>query len=367
MRVGVIGLGQAGGRIADLLAYYHKWGIHGRIAPFAMAVNTAKSDLMGLKTIPQKDRILVGQTEARGHGVGTLRDAGAQMMQSGMPAIVHTVAGKMTEHIDSFLVLAGLGGGTGSGGAPVLVKALKELYDHPVYVMGILPGDDDGRLMARNALECVDDLSPIADGILFFDNNLWKREGMTLAQAFNEMNHSLVQPLPSLFGAGEATNGRVGVKVVDAADIMNSWNGMSVLGFSEIKARTMKDKLFFFKKRDSIGELNPTLRCYTVIKSAVAAGMSCRCVLKEAGRGLLMISGPKSQINVEGFFQAKSWLEQEIDSYEIRGGDYPISAIDELRGIVLLSGFTDLPRLQELRTRVNGNGHSPKENGNGQD
>jgi cell division GTPase FtsZ len=363
MRVGVIGLGQAGGRIADLLAYYHKWGIHGSIAPFSLAVNTAKSDLMGLKNIPQRDRILVGQTEARGHGVGTVREMGAEMMKSGLPTVVHAIVGKMTEHIDGFLIMAGLGGGTGSGSAPIMAKALKELYDVPVYVLGVLPSDDDGKLMARNALECIDELTPIVDGILFFDNDLWKREGMTLARAFNEMNHSLVQPLPSLFGAGEAVNGRVGVKVVDAADIMNSWKGFSVLGFSEIKARTFKDKLFFFKKRDSIGELSPTLRCYTVIKSAVAAGLTCRCVLKDAGRGLLLISGPKSQINVEGFFQAKSWLEKEIDSYEIRGGDYPVNMIDELRGIVLLSGFSDLPRLQELRARTNG--LQSKEDGNG--
>jgi cell division GTPase FtsZ len=364
MKVGVIGLGQAGGRVADLLTHYHKWGIHGKIAPFSLAVNTAKSDLMGLKTIPQRDRILVGQTEAKGHGVGTIREMGAQMTKSGLPAVVHAVVGKMTEHIDGFLIMAGLGGGTGSGGAPVLAKALKELYDEPVYVLGILPSDDEGKLMARNALECIQELTPIADGILFFDNDLWKREGMTLAQAFNEMNHSLVQPLPSLFGAGEAANGRVGVKVVDAADIMNSWKGFSVLGYSEIRARTLKDKLLFFKKRDSIAELNPTLRCYTVIKSAVAAGLTCRCVLKDAGRGLLLVSGPKSQINVEGFFQAKSWLEQEIDSYEIRGGDYPVNMIDDLRGIVLLSDFDDLPRLQELRERTNG--QQAREKGNGQ-
>lgn len=363
MRVGVIGLGQAGGRIADLLAYYQKWGIHGNIAPFSVAVNTAKSDLMGLKNIPQRDRILVGQTEARGHGVGTVREMGAEMMRAGLPVVTHTIVAKMTEHIDGFLVMAGLGGGTGSGGVPVLVKALKELYDEPVYVLGILPGDDDGKLMARNSLECIEELTPIADGILFFDNNLWKREGMTLARAFNEMNHSLVQPLPSLLGAGEASNGRVGVKVLDAADIMNSWKGYSVLGYSEIRARTFKDKLLFFRKRDSIAELNPTLRCYTVIRSAVAAGMSCRCVLKEAGRGLLLISGPKSQINVEGFFQAKSWLEEQVDSYEIRGGDYPVNMIDDLRGIVLLSGFADLPRLQELRDRTNG--IQSKEGGNG--
>ena len=356
MKVGVIGIGQAGGRIADVLALHHKGGVHGKIVPFSLAVNSARSDLMGLKTIPHRDRILVCHTEARGHGVGGVRERGAQMISNGLQPITHAVAANMKEPIDAFLVIAGLGGGTGSGGAPVLAKALKERYGEPVYALGILPGDDEGKLMARNALECIEELTPLVDGILLFDNNLWKRTGTTLSQAVNEMNQALVQPLPALFGAGETSNGEVGVKVLDAADIMNSWKGFSVLGYSQLQARTFKDKVFFFKKRDSIGELNPTLRCYTVIRSAVAAGLSCRCVLKDVDRGLLLISGHSKQINVEGFFQAKAWLEQQTESSEIRGGDYPMNSMSYLRGTVLLSGFTDLPRLQELRDHVNGNG-----------
>ena len=51
MRVGVIGIGQAGGRIADVLTYHSEWGRHKGIVPFAIAVNSAQADLLGLKTI----------------------------------------------------------------------------------------------------------------------------------------------------------------------------------------------------------------------------------------------------------------------------------------------------------------------------
>ncbi|MCJ7558017.1 MAG: cell division protein, partial [Gammaproteobacteria bacterium] len=70
MRVGVIGIGQAGGRVADNLVYHSLWGRHRGIVPFALAVNSAQSDLLGLKTIQKKDRILIGQTVVKGHGVG---------------------------------------------------------------------------------------------------------------------------------------------------------------------------------------------------------------------------------------------------------------------------------------------------------
>ena len=51
MRVGVIGIGQAGGRIADHLVYHSLWGRHQGIGPFALAVNSAQADLLGLKTV----------------------------------------------------------------------------------------------------------------------------------------------------------------------------------------------------------------------------------------------------------------------------------------------------------------------------
>lgn len=359
MRVGLIGLGQAGGRVADVLTYYAKFGRHGHIIPFSVVANSAKADLMGIKTIPEKDRILIGQTEVKGHGVGNLRDTGAKIAKSSMPLLVHAIMSKLKEHVDAFVMVVGMGGGTGSGMAPVLARELKNIYETPIYVLGILPSDEEGRLMANNSLQCTKELSPIVDGILFFDNNLWKREGLSLQEAYNAMNQWMVKPIPSLLGAGEAKGDRVGVKVVDAADIMNSWHGFSVLGYSELKARTLKDKVLFFHKRDSIEELNPTLRCYTVVRNAMAAGLTARCKPEEAQRGLILLSGPKSEINIEGFSQARQWLEQVVGGHEVRGGDYPIGDLNELRGLVLLSGFPDLPRLQQLRERAVGTTPTP--------
>ena len=117
MRVGVIGIGQAGGRVADHLTYHSLWGRHQGIVPFALAVNSAQADLLGLKTIQKKDRILVGQTVVKGHGVGLNRKVGAKVAKHGLHSVMHAVTEKVIHHVDAFLVIAGLGGGTGSGGA----------------------------------------------------------------------------------------------------------------------------------------------------------------------------------------------------------------------------------------------------------
>ena len=43
---------------------------------------------MGLKTIPHWDRVLVGQTEARRHGVGTIRDMGNSRLYWWLPILL---------------------------------------------------------------------------------------------------------------------------------------------------------------------------------------------------------------------------------------------------------------------------------------
>ena len=56
MRLGGIGVGQAGGRILDLLVHHDTFGPHRKILPFSIAVNSAQADLGGLRHVPKKNR-----------------------------------------------------------------------------------------------------------------------------------------------------------------------------------------------------------------------------------------------------------------------------------------------------------------------
>jgi len=321
MRVGVIGVGQAGGRIADLLLYHSMWGRHKGIVPFAIAVNSAQADLMGLQTIPRGDRILVGQTAVKGHGVGLNREVG------------------------TILVIAGLGGGTGSGAAPVIISKLREAYDEPVFFLGVLPSEDEGKLMTANAVECLQEIDGKVNGILLFDNDVWSKDGTALGKSYSTMNYELVKPLPLLLGAGETENDRVGIKVIDASDIINSWEGISYIGYSETKAKTVRDRLLFFRKKHSIDQLGPVQRCYTVVRNAATLRLTGECEISEARKALMIIAGPPDELSMEGFSHAKSWLENAIATSEVRGGDCPIRGWDSVAAAVLLSGYSEIPRL----------------------
>ncbi len=345
MRVGVIGIGQCGGRIADVMTYHSLWGRHKGIVPFSIAVNSAQADLLGLKTIAKEDRILMGQTVVKGHGVGLNRKVGAKVAKHGLHSVMHAVTEKVVHHVDAFLVVAGLGGGTGSGGAPIVVSKLRQVYEEPIYFLAVLPSEDEGQLMAMNAIECLQEMEGLVNGILLFDNDVWKKEGRPLETSYSIMNYELVKPMPLMLGAGETEKHKVGIKVIDASDIINSWSGFSYIGYSEMKARAGKERFSLFKKKSSIDQLDPAMRCYTVIRNAATLRLTGEADISKARKALMIVAGPPEELNMEGFSHAKNWLENAIATSEVRGGDCPIRGWDTVAGLVLLSGYTEIPRL----------------------
>jgi len=345
MRVGVIGIGQCGGRIADVLTYHSSWGRHKGIVPFSIAVNSAQSDLLGLKTIRKDDRILMGQTVVKGHGVGLNRKVGAKVAKHGMHTIMHAITDKVVHHIDAFLVVAGLGGGTGSGAAPVVISKLRQVYEEPIFFVGVLPSEDEGQLMAMNAIECFQELEGLVNGILLFDNDVWKKEGRPLETSYSMMNYELVKPLPLMLGAGETEKHKVGIKVIDASDIINSWTGFAYIGYSEMKIRNTRERFSFFKRRSSMDQLDPAMRCYTVVRNAATLRLTGEADISKARKALMIVAGPPEELNMEGFSHAKNWLENSIATSEVRGGDCPIRGWDAVAGLVLLSGYNEIPRL----------------------
>ena len=112
---------------------------------------------MGLKHIELKDRILIGQTVVKGHGVGTDNAMGARITLDEADSVISAIDRRGTHDVDAFMVVAGLGGGTGSGGTPVLVRQFKKIYHEPVYVLGILPAPEEGRLYSFNAARSLKD------------------------------------------------------------------------------------------------------------------------------------------------------------------------------------------------------------------
>ncbi|MDI6655444.1 MAG: cell division protein, partial [Candidatus Hydrothermarchaeota archaeon] len=114
MKVLIVGIGQAGGKIADQFLMDDRKS-HAPHTFEAIAINTAVSDLTGLRYIPKEDRILIGETLVKGHGVGADNKKAAQIAEDDIEIILNRISKSGVSNLDAFFLVAGLGGGTGSG------------------------------------------------------------------------------------------------------------------------------------------------------------------------------------------------------------------------------------------------------------
>ena len=359
MRIFFIGFGQAGGKIVDMFLEQDKR--LGRTSFRGIVVNTARTDLMGLKNIELKDRILIGQTVVKGHGVGTDNAAGAKITFDEVDSIVSAIDKKGTHDVDAFMIVAGLGGGTGSGGSPVLARQLKKIYREPVYALGILPAPEEGRLYSYNAARSLATLIKEADNTFIFDNSAWKNEGESIKSAFSRLNDEIVRRFGVLFRAGEVGKAGVGEMVVDSSEIINTLRGGGItsVGYAitEVISNRKKKSVgsiiggIKFKKKEATEEVllgeDRTAKIISLVRRAMLGRLTIPCDYTTAERSLVLVAGPPDELDRKGIEKAKSWVEENIAGVEVRGGDYPVNS-DYVAAVVMLSTVSNAPRIKEL-------------------
>ncbi|WP_172977277.1 tubulin/FtsZ family protein [Halosegnis longus] len=356
MKLAMIGFGQAGGKVLDKFLEYDKRS-GSEIVRAAIAVNSAKADLMGLEHVPEENRVLIGQARVKGHGVGADNELGAEIAEEDIDEVQGAIDSIPVHEVDAFLVLAGLGGGTGSGGAPVLSKHLQRIYTEPVYGLGILPSQDEGGIYTLNAARSFQTFVREVDNLMVFDNDAWRKTGQSVESGYDEINEEIVKRFGILFGAGEIEpGGEVAESVVDSSEIINtlSGGGVSTVGYAaeEVEKQSSGGLLSRFKGGDDEDDLdvaNTTNRITSLVRKAALGRLTLPCEIDGTERALLVMSGPPKYLNRKGIERGRKWLEEQTGSMEVRGGDYPVSESGFVAGVILLSGVTDVPRIKQLQ------------------
>ncbi|NVO67895.1 tubulin/FtsZ family protein [Methanofollis tationis] len=360
MRVFFIGFGQAGGKVVDMFIEQDKKS--GMNSFRGIVVNTARTDLMGLKNIELKDRILIGQTVVKGHGVGTDNVTGARIAADEIDSIINSIDTRGTHDVDAFVIVAGLGGGTGSGGSPVLARHLKRIYREPVYVLGLLPAPEEGRLYTYNAARSLSTLVNEADNVFVFDNSAWKNEGESVKTAYSRLNDEIVRRFGVLFRAGEVSKAGVGEMVVDSSEIINTLRGggISSVGYAVtevVSERTKQKRGFFgglkdsFSKKEKAEEVlmgeDKSAKVIALVRRAMLGRLTLPCDYSTAERALVLVAGNPNEMDRKGVEKAKSWVEENIAGVEVRGGDYPVDS-NYIAAVVVLATIAEAPRVREL-------------------
>jgi len=351
MKLAMIGFGQAGGKIVDKFVEFDR-ATGSSVVRSAVAVNTAKADLAGLEHVPERNRVLVGQARVKGHGVGADNELGAEIAEADIDEIQGALDEVPVHEIDAFLVVAGMGGGTGSGGAPVLAKHLKRIYTEPVYGLGVLPAEDEGGIYTLNAARSFKTFVDEVDNLMVFDNDAWRETGESVRGGYDRINEEIVRRFGVLFSAGEVeAGGAVAESVVDSSEIINTLDagGVSTIGYASETVDSASGGLLDRFSEQELDATETTNRITSLVRKAALGRLTLPCEVRSTERSLVVVKGPSDYLDRKGIERGRKWLENETASMEVRGGDYPMAGGDEVAAVTLLSGVTDVPRIKDLQ------------------
>jgi len=332
MKTVLIGVGQAGGKLVRALDEFDSRMGFGAVLG-TLAVNSAKADLQPLPM----DTVLIGQDRVNGHGVGGDNELGAEVMKADATEVMGALDGRITAEAEGIVVVAGLGGGTGSGGAPVLCEELARVYDVPVYAIGVLPGKDEGAMYQVNAGRSLKTLTREADAVLLVDNDAFRSSGESLEEGFDAVNEAIARRVGLLLASGEAVEG-VGESVVDTSEVINTLRagGVAALGYASAEAAP-----------DAEDNINTVT---SVTRRALLTGSSLPDA-SDADSALLVIAGRPEAIPRKGVEAARRWVEEETGSLQVRGGDFPLDS-DRLAALILLGGVERSSRIESFMERA---------------
>jgi tubulin-like protein CetZ len=333
MKLMVIGFGQCGSRIADEFARLGRRARSWRGAEIitrAIAVDTDNAALSALSTIKphHEQRIVIGETKTRGHGVGKRSELGAEIAkEEGFKLIDAIRQTKRFSETDAFLLIAGAAGGTGSGAISVMARLIKERYaDRPVYSMIILPFEHEEQIEPRNvhnSAGCLKSVYAATDAVFLIDNQRYIRKGLSLGGNIDKINRLIVEPFLGLLCAGEEKNRtRIGVTMLDAGDIEQTLSGWTAIGYGRSLLHLITfpwDKSRHFKKKSH--EIQKGIKA---MDEAITE-LSVQCNTKDAARALYLLSAPKEEMYVDLVKNLGDHLRSLSPEATTRYGDYPVN------------------------------------------
>ena len=217
----IIGVGGAG---TNTISRVYDEGI---VGAEIFAANTDAQHLLALR-VPHK--ILLGRRVTRGLGAGALPQVGEEAAREAEDDLKKILA---DTHI--CFVTCGLGGGTGTGGAPVVARMAKEMGALTISIV-TLPFGGEGRMRMENAEWGLDRLRDASDTVIVIPNDklLDLVPRLSLNAAFKVTDEVLMR---SIKGLTEVITrpGLVNLDFNDVKTIMKG-AGVAMMGLGESDA-----------------------------------------------------------------------------------------------------------------------------------
>jgi cell division protein FtsZ len=223
-RITVFGVGGAGGNAVNNMIQQSLEGVE-----FVVA----NTDAQALNQTRAERRLQLGQGVTQGLGAGAKPQVGAQAAEESLEEIVDNLAGS---HM--CFITAGMGGGTGTGAAPVIARAAREMG---ILTVGVVtkPFQFEGTNRMRLADSGIDQLQQVVDTLIIIPNqNLFRiaNERTTFAEAFMMADDVLYQGVKGVTDL-MVRPGLINLDFADVRAVMDEM-GKAMMGTGEAEGET---------------------------------------------------------------------------------------------------------------------------------
>ncbi len=306
-RISVIGVGGGGGNAVNNMIAQNLEGVDFIVA---------NTDAQALAHSSASRKIQLGLETTQGLGAGARPEVGKMAAEEARAEIE-----KELEGANMVFITAGMGGGTGSGAAPVVAKIAKE---KGILTVGVVtkPFQFEGRKRMETAETAVENFTKEVDSIIIIPNqNLFRvaDKNTTLADAFVMADNVLYAGVRSI------------------TDLM-MMPGLINLDFADIKS-IMEDK---GKAIMGTGEAEGDDRAVKAAEQALSNPLLDDCSMHGAKGVLINITGG-SDITLFEIDEAASRIKEEVDEEAniIFGSSYDESLVGKIRVSIVATGIGD--------------------------
>lgn len=305
----VIGIGGGGGNAINRMVDAGVRGVE------FIAANT---DLQDLNKSKATYKLQLGRSSTRGLGAGAKPEVGRAAAMESESQIRESIDGA-----DMVFITAGMGGGTGTGGAPVISRIARESRALTVGVV-TLPFNFEASKRSRLAEEGIEELQKHVDTLIIIPNNNLLGiidQRTSLMEAFSFADDVLRQGIQGISDL-ITLDGIVNLDFADVRTVMEN-KGKAVMG----TGRASGDK-----------------RARRAAERAIHSPLLSDCNIRGA-RGILMNVVGSESMTLHEVHEASSFIEEQghEDAVIIWGASINPSLGDEILITVIATGFDNQP------------------------
>ena len=302
----VVGVGGAGNNVVNRMVKAGTQGVE------FVAINT---DRQALAVSNADQKLQIGEKMTRGQGAGSDPEIGKRSAEESRNNIA-----KSLEDADMVFITAGMGGGTGSGAAPVVAEIAK---DAGLLTVGVVtkPFKFEGKRRMDQANAGIKELLGRVDSLLIIPNDRLKfatDQKVTLANAFEIADDVLLQAVTSISNLIKNT-GFINLDFADVNCIMRS------AGFAHM----------------GVGHAAGKGKAEEAARMAVASPLMETSI--NGAHGVLINITGSEDMDLEDVETAASLVQEAAhpDANIIFGASFDDSLEDEIRVTVIATGFED--------------------------